>query len=72
MALALFVATPLLNIALIDYLDDIINSHIGGRKMPAICMLSFFWILMFQQNSATICKAHNFYYSIEINARDKG
>ena len=56
---------------LIDFLDDIINSHVGGRKMPAICKLSFFRILIFQQTSATICKAHDFFYSIKINARDK-
>ena len=28
-------------------------------------------ILMYQQTSATTCKAHDFYYSIKINARDK-
>ena len=39
--------------------------------MPAICKLSFFRILMYQQTSATTCKAHDFYYSIKINARDK-
>ena len=26
---------------------------------------------MFQQTSATTCKAHDFYYSIKINARNK-
>ena len=25
---------------------------------------------MYQQTSATTCKAHDFYYSIKINARD--
>ena len=49
-----------------DFLDDIINSHVGGRKMPAICKLSFFRISMSQQTSATTCKAHDFYYSIKI------
>ena len=60
-----------LSAVLIDFLDDIINSHVGGRKMQAICKLSFFRILMFLQTSATTCKAHDFYYSIKINARDK-
>ena len=40
-------------------------------NVPAICKLSFFRILMFQQTSASTCKAHDFYYSIKINARVK-
>lgn len=56
---ALFVARTLMPL-------KFISVYIGGRKLPPICKLSFFRILVSQQTSTTICKAHDSYYLTKI------
>ena len=43
-----------------------ISVYISGRKLPPICKLSFFQIWVSQQTIATICTAHDSYYSTKI------